>query len=72
MLSPAFESAFGPPARRIFLKGDEVGIGRESPLEENDLGGLLPSAETRLLRVPPRVARSGILRNVSVLGRSAR
>lgn len=31
--------------------------GRKPPLEENDLGGLLPSAETRLPRVTPWGAR---------------
>ena len=32
--SPAFWSAFGPPARCIFLKGNKGGIGRTSPLRE--------------------------------------
>ncbi|RLE18534.1 MAG: hypothetical protein DRJ65_21275 [Acidobacteria bacterium] len=80
-MGPGLRERFRAEARKrtaersrsvISRRGSIVRTKRGTAPPANDLGGLLPLAETRFLRCSPRVARHGFLRIGSVAGRSAR
>jgi len=39
-LNPGLRGRYAPPLGAVSSRGNRVSIGKESPLEENDLGGL--------------------------------